>query len=71
MKDLLLAVGTIILWTGFFTAGAYYQAHNIQASCESDDQKTVINGTEYLCLSQRHLEMIMQQQRSKANERRT
>ncbi|CAJ0899647.1 hypothetical protein R6138_04357 [Ralstonia thomasii] len=46
----------------FFFIGSSWQAKHIQATCESDDQPTFIAGTQYLCLSQRHVRMLQRQQ---------
>ena len=43
---------------GVFYGGYRYEATQIQQSCEQDDGHTVLNGTEYLCLSQRQIEIM-------------
>lgn len=48
----------------FFFIGSSWQARHIQATCESDDRPTFINGQQFLCLSHRHLEMLQRQSRS-------
>lgn len=57
--DLLLIVAMVL---AAFGAGSQFIASRIQATCESDDTPTVINGTEYLCLSARHLEQLRARQ---------
>ena len=47
-----------------FTAGHFDEARTIQQTCEDDNGHTVLNGTEYLCLSQRQIEIM------KANRQR-
>ncbi|HBD40054.1 MULTISPECIES: hypothetical protein [unclassified Cupriavidus] len=47
-----------------FGAGVQYDSHRIQATCESDEALTIINGTEYVCLSPRHMQMLRRQQQS-------
>jgi hypothetical protein len=51
---LLLAIGA---WSGLY-AGYRYEATRIQQTCEADNGHTVLNGTEYLCLSQRQIEIM-------------
>jgi len=46
----------------FFFIGSSWQAKHIQATCESDDQPTFINGTQYVCLSYRHVQQLQRQQ---------
>lgn len=41
--------------------GAYVEAVGIQQTCESDSAATVINGTQYLCLSQRQIDNMRRQ----------
>lgn len=53
--DTLLVLALVL---AAFGAGAQFDSHRIQATCEDDDGHTVINGTEYLCLSARHLDLI-------------
>lgn len=48
----------ILILALFFFIGSSWQAKHIQATCESDDQPTYILGTQYLCLSQRHVQML-------------
>lgn len=43
-----------------FFAGALANAERIQSTCESDDRPLIIRGTEYVCLSPRHIEMLRQ-----------
>ncbi|WP_439684848.1 DUF4124 domain-containing protein [Cupriavidus oxalaticus] len=50
------------LVTAAFFAGISYNADRIKATCESDDAPLVINGTEFVCLSQRHIDMLRQRQ---------
>jgi hypothetical protein len=45
--------------------GIRYEATRIQQTCEADSGATWLNGTPYLCLSQRHIELM----RSHANDR--
>ena len=52
----------LLLIAAAFYAGASFRADRIQTTCESDDRPTLINGTEYVCLSQRHVEMLRQRQ---------
>lgn len=48
--------------TAAFFAGINYNADRIKATCESDDAPLVIQGTEFVCLSQRHIDMLRQRQ---------
>lgn len=50
----------LLLIAAAFYAGSSFRADRIQTTCESDDKPTVINGSEYVCLSQRHVEMLRQ-----------
>jgi hypothetical protein len=50
-----LFVGLII---AALFAGRDWEANRIQATCEADNGHTVLNGTEYLCLSQRQIEIM-------------
>lgn len=50
-------IRVVILLT-FFFGGSYWQANHIQSMCESDDQPAYILGTQYLCLSHRHVQML-------------
>lgn len=45
--------------------GTRYEATRIQQTCEADRGATVLNGTPYLCLSQRQIDMM----RSHSNDR--
>jgi len=56
---IILAVGAALFYGGY-----RYEANAIQQTCEADDGHTVLNGTEYLCLSQRQIEIM------KANRQR-
>lgn len=38
--------------------GVRYEAAEIQRTCEADTGKTVLNGTTYLCLSQRQIDIL-------------
>lgn len=59
--DTLMLVGALI---GMFVLGIGFESIKIQSTCESDDRPTVINGTPYVCLSPRHMEMLKRQQQS-------
>lgn len=50
------------LVTAAFFAGISYNADRIKAACDSDDTQLVMQGSEYLCLSPRHIEMLRQRQ---------
>ncbi|MFM0263308.1 hypothetical protein [Paraburkholderia sediminicola] len=41
--------------------GTRYEATRIQQTCEADRGATVLNGTPYLCLSQRQIDMMRAQ----------
>lgn len=43
-------------------AGAHYEATRIQQTCEDDNATTVLNGTPYLCLSQRQIDIMRSHQ---------
>src|SRR5690349_18622215 len=45
-----------------FFAGVTFNADRIKATCESDDRPLVIQGTQFVCLSPRHVEMLQRQQ---------
>lgn len=64
-KTIELALVFAVVIAAFF-AGITFGADRIKATCDSDDQPTVINGSEYLCLSQRHVEMLRRQQQRSA-----
>lgn len=55
---ILLAIGA---WSGAYV-GMRYEATAVQTTCEADDGHTVLNGTEYLCLSQRQIEIMKSHQ---------
>lgn len=61
--ELILVFAVVI---AAFFAGSSYGTDRIKATCDSDDQPTVINGSEYVCLSQRHVEMLRRQQQRSA-----
>ncbi|KVU10673.1 hypothetical protein WK62_05260 [Burkholderia ubonensis] len=63
MRKLVLFLA-IALFGGY--AGSRIEADSIQKTCEDDDSVTLINGTPYLCLSQRHLDLM----RAQASQRR-
>jgi len=48
--------------------GAQHRANQIQATCESDSALTVINGTQYVCLSRRQVEQMQGEVRRHGNE---
>lgn len=56
------AIAIFGIVTAAFFAGISYNADRIKATCESDDQPTVIQGTEFVCLSQRHIDILRRQQ---------
>lgn len=57
--DFIAIMGVVV---AAFFAGVSYNADRIKATCDSDDQPTFIDGSEYVCLSQRHVEMLRQRQ---------
>lgn len=61
MKLLDFAIIFGLVTAGFF-AGINYNAGRIKATCESDDQELVIQGSAFVCLSQRHIDMLRRQQ---------
>lgn len=51
----------VLILALFFFIGSSWQPKQIQATCESDDEPTYINGQQYVCLSQRHVQMLRRQ----------
>lgn len=53
-----------------FAASAYggvrYEATRIQQTCEADEGATWLNGTPYLCLSQRQIDIMRSHQQKGA-----
>lgn len=45
--------------------GMRFEATRIQQTCEADDGATWLNGTPYLCFSQRQIQILRQQQRER------
>lgn len=46
------------LLAGSFYAGLHTEAVHIQQTCEADEGATWLNGTPYLCLSQRQIDIM-------------
>ena len=57
--DFTVILGVVV---AAFFAGISYNADRIKATCDSDDQQLVMQGSEYLCLSPRHIEILRQRQ---------
>lgn len=57
IKPILLALILLVVATALWV-GRRWEATDIQQTCEQDDGHTVLNGTEYLCLSQRQIEIM-------------
>lgn len=53
-----VAWAIVVAWAIGATMGSAYRADQIQATCEDDHGRTVINGTPYVCLSARQLRML-------------
>lgn len=51
MKGFLLIVACLTGFASFFRVGFVEAEREIQATCDSEDQPTIINGTPYVCLS--------------------
>ncbi|AOI70863.1 hypothetical protein [Burkholderia ubonensis] len=61
MKKLIWAAILVAVWAIGAGMGSGYRAWEIQATCEDDNGRTVINGTPYVCLSARQLRMLSRQ----------
>jgi hypothetical protein len=63
MKTAFWIVLLAVVWYVGANMGAGYRADQIQATCESEDAPTIINGTTYVCFSQRAIQRMREEQR--------
>lgn len=63
MKLRWVVVVLLLSGAATYNGGERHEANRIQATCESDRAITVINDTEYVCLSRRQIEMLQRHDR--------
>lgn len=61
MKVLIYSVCALSIIYISFTYGKVFEGNRIQVTCEADDGQTIINGTAYVCLSSRQIQILRDQ----------